>query len=664
VTKSQSKSTLLLIIDPSVKGLGGHHYEYASRIAEAAHAAGVVVHLFAHQSARTDLKNLIIHKVFSRDFWENYKYYYTPAHAAPAVVSALAVQYERIKKIFSYRFRLVARRVLYSRVGYTLSRFYEEGFTSIILDRNPVSRVASLSFSRIALLIIVIGAPAYILLTRVKWGIMFGKLGHISRDIALLSFGMLRKYAPSAKSGRYFSRPESVFASEFYSELKEIRGAFDRLVVFIPNASAAEVLGYRQLSSLQRIKETEWVFLYRRPLFTGYPATYPRQSEAARPMRLELAAICGIDVKTAPRFFTDTTQLTTQYNFLGIQQFETLPVPVNASSDNHGVSECSGTITIVYLGDARDEKGFDLLPALVSKLNGSKIGLRDGGADCLRQVRFIFQTNFNVPLGEPRTRVAANILKSLSCQSVSLIDRPMSSADYDAVLKSSDLVVIPYVSEAYSARSSGVFYEAIAAGKPVVVPARTSMAHLAERHRVESLDEIMRRLVIVDERVYAYSKFNESIIRIPSLATHFEIRVAGQQASENSITFAIVQYDKNDQSLSLERKSFPFVDGYSSCVFKRRNSSCTFWIKLEPSTSDSGLHLSNFTVRFFTADQSFSEFSGVGVFDRPDDFPSVVEEMVATIDSQRAGVLELREKVRNDFDPAILVERLLGSFVD
>jgi hypothetical protein len=49
--------------------------------------------------------------------------------------------------------------------------------------------------------------------------------------------------------------------------------------------------------------------------------------------------------------------------------------------------------------------------------------------------------------------------------SVELMAQPLSSEDYDAAIRQADVLLVPYDPTAYSLRSSGVFAEALAAGK-------------------------------------------------------------------------------------------------------------------------------------------------------------------------------------------------------
>jgi glycosyltransferase involved in cell wall biosynthesis len=123
-------------------------------------------------------------------------------------------------------------------------------------------------------------------------------------------------------------------------------------------------------------------------------------------------------------------------------------------------------VHVVYLGDARTEKGYHWLPRLV----------RDAMAANL-PVRFTIQSNFNVPSGEPAAARARQELESLARDApITLLLQPLNSEQYRRLLFDADVVLLPYDREAYRSRSSGVFAEALAAGKPLIVPKGTWMA--------------------------------------------------------------------------------------------------------------------------------------------------------------------------------------------
>lgn len=176
-------------------------------------------------------------------------------------------------------------------------------------------------------------------------------------------------------------------------------------------------------------------------------------------------------------FYTDTQELTDSYSTATGVRFRTLPIPFRhelidsaaAALPSRAPGEAHA-FTFLYLGDARTEKGYHLLPGLARALYHRGTHAARPGA------RLVAQSNFNTPGGEPRPRVARNQLTAFPPDVVELHETPLAPDRYYALLSGCDAVVIPYDAECYKRRSSGVFAEALAAGKPVVIPAGTSMA--------------------------------------------------------------------------------------------------------------------------------------------------------------------------------------------
>ncbi|WP_376967229.1 hypothetical protein ABNQ39_35575 (plasmid) [Azospirillum sp. A26] len=126
-----------------------------------------------------------------------------------------------------------------------------------------------------------------------------------------------------------------------------------------------------------------------------------------------------------------------------------------------------------YLGDARLEKGFHLIPAAIDRLD------RDHVAPGLLR----FQLQSYVPQARPELKIlqALEHLRSMSRSAVRTLPRPLSVPEYNQLLDRSDFVLIPYTRLNYTARSSGIFTEALAAGKPVIVPAGTWMSEIVDQ---------------------------------------------------------------------------------------------------------------------------------------------------------------------------------------
>jgi glycosyltransferase involved in cell wall biosynthesis len=82
--------------------------------------------------------------------------------------------------------------------------------------------------------------------------------------------------------------------------------------------------------------------------------------------------------------------------------------------------------------------------------------------------------------GWRQVQTALRRLREMS--SVTLHEGPLSSQDYYGLLERAGIVVLPYSTETYHSQTSGVFSEAVAHGKPVVVPRGTWMARQLKDH--------------------------------------------------------------------------------------------------------------------------------------------------------------------------------------
>lgn len=123
---------------------------------------------------------------------------------------------------------------------------------------------------------------------------------------------------------------------------------------------------------------------------------------------------------------------------------------------------------LCYLGDAREEKGFALLPYINEQLSMQVIKGRP-----IRIAAQGYQTGTSVDV-EMLKGIDA-LLRSTADGTV-VVQEPLRSEQYAAMIARSDIVYNLYRRENYTARSSGVFVEAIACHKPVVATAGTWMS--------------------------------------------------------------------------------------------------------------------------------------------------------------------------------------------
>lgn len=225
-------------------------------------------------------------------------------------------------------------------------------------------------------------------------------------------------------------------------------------VAFVPTCGLTEMLGASEAGG-----GGTWNFLFRRSIHPGSPRLY---SYAYIKTKLLGAAFARFRSRPGvrARFWTDSDQLTAEYRQVE-PRFGTLPIPHTSPKPE---APPSGPFTVSYLGDARSEKGYHHLPRAVGDLWGSHV---ETG-----RVRFLVQSNYNVPGGEPAAAVARAQLEQMASPGrLDLVRGPLSAEEYEGALAGSSALLLPYDPDNYYARSSGICAEALAQGIPVVAPA-------------------------------------------------------------------------------------------------------------------------------------------------------------------------------------------------
>jgi hypothetical protein len=173
------------------------------------------------------------------------------------------------------------------------------------------------------------------------------------------------------------------------------------------------------------------------------------------------------------RFWTDTEQLATYYRQLGIPRIDVLPIPHSHPGDELQSCAQEQQIILGFLGGAREDKGFHLLPALVEGL--AKDYLVTGRA------RFLIQCSHSFDLDATLVERTVRRLGAFPDSWVELINDPMPQAEFQRALRSTHILLLPYRRDTYRRRSSGLLIQAAAAGIPTVVPAGTWLAQAAPK---------------------------------------------------------------------------------------------------------------------------------------------------------------------------------------
>jgi hypothetical protein len=241
-------------------------------------------------------------------------------------------------------------------------------------------------------------------------------------------------------------------------------------ILFFPYINLAEVMGVARWQRESGITPRT-VLLFRRDLDEqGTDAGIGARTGASL-LRQALADLYACPGSDRIRLFTDSDNLTEEHAQALRRRFQTAPIPVDPALFAPRSGRSGSSATIVYLGDARTEKGYARLPAIAYAL---KADLSSG------HVQMIVQSNFNVPRGEPGIAAARDFLSTVP--NVTLLRHSISEQDYNDYLSSADLIVLPYQVDRYISRTSGILAEAICAGVPAIVPQGTWLADQIRRH--------------------------------------------------------------------------------------------------------------------------------------------------------------------------------------
>lgn len=235
-------------------------------------------------------------------------------------------------------------------------------------------------------------------------------------------------------------------------------GPFD--VVFAPTVVIYHVIGWRMLMAAQARRIGTMVLLFRNNA-GSYPSgsKVPVFKRSTDILKWALRSFRPLIARRRVRLVTDSAKLAFEYRHLCSIAPEVLPSPRIASPPALGEDARASDAPVVFgcLGPARFEKGIDVMQDAIARYYTA----HPGGA-----ARFVIQ--WNEPIVDAEGRPYLPDPAIVADPRVTIIDRPMTSADYDAAIAATDCMLLPYQRSSYFARISGVAVEAVTAGIPVI----------------------------------------------------------------------------------------------------------------------------------------------------------------------------------------------------
>lgn len=242
-----------------------------------------------------------------------------------------------------------------------------------------------------------------------------------------------------------------------------------------------------------------------------------------------------------------------------------------------------GKLKISYIGEARYEKGFFNLPKLIKQ------------STQINKFQFFVQCNNN---GYDVLKWKKTIKTLSNFKNIRLIDRVLTQNEYKSLLLSSDVVLLPYLSEYYRYRNSGIFDEAIFLNK---IPLPAENTHLSNYYK----DNIILDNLIITEtsslkkQLYYVLKSKKKILK--------EIKkVKKEIIKSNHVSKSInffkklsrTKSKKNNFIIQTPRNKIDFYSTYSDLLQKKADGSQNN-IKICIEYILSALKNKNFTAKIF-----------------------------------------------------------------
>jgi hypothetical protein len=611
------------VVDHSINGHGGHYLSYALSILDAAKAAGYETILIA--GAGFDPSLPLNHRVvpaYRRDFFGNRNVVW--GGRVSSTLKAIAS---------SALERLVVRARLSGADRYVAM------FDGLI--------VRARFFSIVPLVLGMLRKSVYLLphlglgiARRIKrwiWSVMRLFLG-------ALVFAALATRRLVVRAVRKEARVERHFYEDTLNWLALVQPAKADLILY-PTISFTDCRGLsRALNRRPEFKSCGWSLLFRRNLFPGDRSTYGTVSHARDKEVLNSLA-------TVARYFTDSEELTLQYQFVFEHTFRTLPIPHTKHFLSTG--RTPEALTISYVGDARSEKGFPLLPSMLADYFAQPTGNQP-------RVRFTFQANYNVPDGEPACVVAKAQLLSGDWP-VTLIEHALSGDEYDRLLAQSSIGLLPYERDNYYARTSGVLIEYLSAGIPVIVPERTWLA----RQFAGRVREHQRRIAAKAQQIASFTCLDET--RMP----WHDVPAApldGQQlllieAGRTGSAYPAVEGTVHIEDVARRRHELPFTlstDLDPDDLRLKRLAAPARRLSVSFTTSPRGRPIP-LRVRILAPGGDLP-INAVGVpFDSVSELAECLREVVRHYDHYQSTALSLADAIKAHHNPSTLLSLLVSS---
>ncbi|HUY93178.1 MAG TPA: hypothetical protein VMV10_30900 [Pirellulales bacterium] len=252
---------------------------------------------------------------------------------------------------------------------------------------------------------------------------------------------------------------------EDLSEVTRILSVNGRDVFFINTLRHWALAGVVDWLESLPLSQRPWVVLVLH--FTAFPDPNA-PSESLKYFQNAFQRIESSAARDRILLMADSEELVDEYGAINNRlRFALAPIPHAPSQRclSHGDES---KLRLGYIGEARENKGFHLLPYVLNRAFESPFADR---------IRF----HIHAYSSDPQSPFYRQIVPRLVRPNVELYREKLTDDEYDDLLSRLDIVLFPYTRANYHAQTSGIFSEAMAHGKTAIVPRGTWMARQAAK---------------------------------------------------------------------------------------------------------------------------------------------------------------------------------------
>ena len=206
-------------------------------------------------------------------------------------------------------------------------------------------------------------------------------------------------------------------------------------------------------------------------------------------------------------FWAETPQLSLHYSLnygINVRNLP-LPPPIELLSEENQKSVAkenkNEVFTALYLGAAREEKGFLALPEIVSRLYDPY------GKE--KKLRFVIQCSPQIVGYLPQIKSAIEALSAFPEEYVELVDSVLDREDYIGYLRNSDVVLLLYNRKSYRIRGSGIAVEALCANSCVITYKNTFCEYLVTDQEEGVVDNEEQAIRVLGNMIENRDRYRE-----------------------------------------------------------------------------------------------------------------------------------------------------------